>query len=163
MNINVFLFWKKRGLAHSCILNKITKDIVSSILVRDLKTRKATWGPPGGHQKRRPIRKNIWFRDIKYWWPPLLRLLNINSNESGGHHLLISRNHIFFRMGRPFWWPPGGPQVLLNRAPLWGSEDSALFSKCKNVSSVTDIDGCPYQNITVSLLRTNCAPRPRAV
>ena len=105
---------------------------------------KSTWGPPGGHQKRRPIRKNIWFRDINHWWPPLLRLLNINNHESGGHQLLISRNHIFFRMDRLFWWPPGGPQVAFrvfkSRAII---EEMISFVICLRMQECVGTNGPP--------------------
>ena len=47
-----------------------------------------TWGPPGGHQKMRSDRENTWFYAQQKWWPPLLLVLNINSNESGGHRPL---------------------------------------------------------------------------
>ena len=68
-----------------------------------------TCGTPGGHQKNRSDRENTRFSALQKWCPPLLRILNINNHESGGHRFFENIKHCIFSVGSHFLVSPRCP------------------------------------------------------
>ena len=105
-----------------------------------------TCGTPGGHQKKRSDRENTRVSALQKWCPPLLRVLNINSHESGGHRPLRTSNTVFSRSDRIFWCPPGVPQmvyrVLKSRTNIENTKSLITFQKIKNTNGKMHTNRC---------------------